>query len=213
MREQAAPEGPPVLPRPRDGIARPAYLVAVGGLLVVFAVPLVGPFSRVLGGGLVLAAVLTLQRRTVHPRARRRVRTATALAAVVVATMLLLVATDLLQPPGTVQPAWVGWVAIAQMALGITGTAVLAAGLAQEACHRGKPPAETAWWHAAIAVGLIQGPILVASALAQATGRPDGVGGGTAIALFLAAIVPYVLIARAGYLSNHAAQTSRAAEP
>jgi drug/metabolite transporter (DMT)-like permease len=137
MRDLNGPEAPPASARPRDGIARPAYLVAVGGLLVVLVLPLVGAFSRLLGGGLVLAGVLVLRRRTVQPQARRRMQAAAALAAVVVATMLLLLPPELFPPSDGMQPAWVGWAAITQMAL------------------------------------------------------------------FVAAIVPYVLVARAGRLSNH----------
>jgi MFS family permease len=207
MRDLNGPEAPPASARPRDGIARPAYLVAVGGLLVVLVLPLVGAFSRLLGGGLVLAGVLVLLRRTVQPQARRRMQAAAALAAVVVATMLLLLPPELFPPSHGMQPAWVGWAAITQMALGISGTAILAAGLAREVRHRGRLAAETAWWQVALAVGLIQGPILVAATLSQIMGRPDGVGGPVAIALFLAAIVPYLLIARAGHLSNHEIDT------
>jgi cytochrome bd-type quinol oxidase subunit 2 len=204
------PSGPAVHDAPpaadaapgRLPVRRSSCLVAVGGVLIVLELPVLAALGRLTGIALVVAGVLALRARTVDPVARARLNVAALLAAVVAVTVVVLSLLALTMTPGTQPPAWAEATAVAQTVLGIVGTVLLAAGMARELAGRGRPDAEDAWWLAALAVVLIHGPILVAALLAHLTGRPGGVYGPAAIALFLVAIVPYLLIARAGRHSD-----------
>jgi hypothetical protein len=189
-------------------VGRPSYLVAAGGVLVVLELPVVGLLSRLVGIGMVLVGVLQLAALAADPVAQRRLRVATGIAVLVallhvVVTIAALLLLDLgtAAAPTTSMPGWMGWASLAHMALGVAGTLLLVAGMARELHHRGHEEAEDAWWHVAIAVVAIQAPIVVAAALTQVVGRPDGVHGTAALLLFAAAIVPYGLLARAGHRS------------
>jgi hypothetical protein len=197
----AAPPAEGVTPH-RLPVRRSSYLVAVGGVLIVLELPVLAALGRLAGIALVVAGVLALRARAVAPVARARLAVAALLAVVVAVTVVVLSLLPLTMAPGTQPPAWAEATAVAQTVVGIVGTVLLAAGMARELTGRGRPDAEDAWWLAALAVVLIHGPILVAALLAHLTGRPGGVYGPAAIALFFVAIVPYLLIARAGRHSD-----------
>jgi hypothetical protein len=192
-----------------DGtVRRASYLVAAGGLLTILELPFVGPLVRLVAIGLVVAGVLRLRQVVVAPRGRRWLDAAGLLALAVAAITLVLVAAELTVLTGGTPPPWLRWVGVAKMALGIVGTVALASGMACDMRDHADQAAEDGWWHAATAVVLIQAPILVAAVATEVTGRPDGVHGAAAIALFATAILPYLLVARAGHLSDPAADTA-----
>lgn len=188
--------------RHRLPVRRPSYLVAIGGVFVVFELPMLAGLGRLLAIGLVVAGILTLRQMAVEPVARRCLNAAAIVAVVVALTVAVLSLLSLTVDAGTQLPTWAEATAMAQTVLGVLGSLLLAAGMARELAGREQPDAEDAWWLAALAVVLIHGPILVAALLAHLAGRPGGVYGPAAIALFLVAIVPYLLIARAGRRSD-----------
>jgi hypothetical protein len=183
-------------------VRRASYLVAAGGVFTILELPFVGPLVRLVAIGLVVTGVLRLRQVVGDPVGRRWLDATGLLAVAVAGITLVLVAAELSILIGTSPPPWLRWVAVLKMALGIGGTVALAAGMACDMHHQANHPAEDGWWQAATAVVLIQTPILVAAVATEATGRPEGVHGAAAIALFTAAILPYLLLARAGRLSN-----------
>jgi hypothetical protein len=200
------------LPAQTVPVGPPAYLVAAGGVLVVLELPVVGLLSRLVGIAMVLVGVLQLAGLATEPGAQRRLRAAAATAVLVallqvvvtLAALLVLDDTDTVAAaaPAASTPGWTDWASLAHMALGVAGTLLLAAGMARELHQRGQAEAEDAWWHVAIAVVVIQAPIVVAAVPTQVVGRPAGVHGTAALLLFAAAIVPYGLLARAGRHSS-----------
>lgn len=183
-------------------VRRASYLVAAGGVLTILELPFVGPLIRLVAIGLVVTGVLRLRQVVADPLSRRWLEAALLLAVAVAGITLVLVAAELSILTGGTPPPWLRWVAVAKMALGIVGTGVLAAGMACDVRRRANQAAEDGWWQTATAVVLIQAPILVAAVATEVTGRPAGVHGAAAIALFTTAILPYLLVARAGHLSD-----------
>ena len=192
-------------------VGPPASLVAAGGVLVVLELPVVGLLSRLVGIGLVLVGVLRLAGLATAPAAQRRLRTAAVVAVLVallqvlgtIAALLLADGAETAATAAAVSaPGWVGWSSLVRMALGVTGTLLLAVGMAHELHHRDHGEAEDAWWHVVIAVVVFHAPIVVAVVIAHVVGRPEGVQGTEAWLLFVAALVPYGLIARAGHHSR-----------
>ena len=196
--------GAPSTPTGHAGgtVRRASYLVAAGGVLTILELPFVGPLVRLVAIGLVIAGVLRLRQAVIDPLGRRLLDAASLLAVAVAGTTLVLGAAELATVTGDTPPSWLRWVAVAKMALGLVGTVALAAGMACDlACHANQA-AEDAWWWAATAVVLIQAPILVAAVATAVARRPDGVHGLAAVALFATAVLPYVLLVRAGRLSD-----------
>lgn len=163
----AAPDRPPM--------RRPSYLVAIGGVFIVFELPMLASLGRLLAIGLVVAGILTLRQLAVDPVARRHLNAAAILAVVVALTVVVLSLLALTADAGTQPPTWAEATAIAQTVLGILGSVLLTAGMTRELAGRGHPDAKDAWWLAALAVVLIHGPILVAALLAHPR-RPPGRG-------------------------------------
>lgn len=203
-----APPATDIAPH-RPAVRRLSYLVAIGGVLVVLELPVLGALGRLAGIGLVVAGVLALRGRAVDPAARARLTAAAVMSVAVAGTVVVLGLVTLTMGTGTQPPAWAETTAIAQTVLGILGSVLLAVGMARELAGRNRPEAEDAWWLVALAVALIHGPILVAALLTHLAGRPGGVYGPAAIALFLVAIVPYLLVARAGRHSDPPAPRTR----
>jgi hypothetical protein len=179
----------------------PAYLVALGGVLVIHRLPFVGPLGPVLGMLCVLVGVGMVLQRTSDPLARGRLTQALVVAAVVAALVLVFAVASLVgtgADPAGVVPVWVAVVTVAQVALGALGTGLLTVAMTRESSARGWSSAADAWWAATVAVVLLHGPILAATVIVHVVGRPGGVHGLLALGLFTNAVTPSLLVARAG---------------
>jgi hypothetical protein len=118
----------------------PAYLVALGGVLVIHRLPFVGPLGPVLGMLCVLVGVGMVLQRTSDPLARGRLAQALVVAVVLTALVLVLAVSSLVGPgadPAGVVPAWVAVVTVAQVALGALGTGLLTVAMTRESSARG----------------------------------------------------------------------------
>jgi hypothetical protein len=183
-----------------------AWGVALGGVLLILHVPLVGPLGPIVGSVLIVVVLARLLERLTDHRARRGVARALRLALVVGLCTGVLVLGELTAWPDRPRPVWLPVVATAQVTLGVLGTLLLTTAAGRAAEVRGWTEATWAWSRASFAVAVVHGPLAAVTVIAYATGRASEVTGLAGVVLFALAAVPYAAIAWAGSRSGpHAA--------
>lgn len=190
---------------------RVAAQVAVGGVLVIVRLPLLGRLGPILGMVLVVLALGHLHARLTDPSARRRVERAFLLALAVGLLTGALVLVEFTTWPEQPLPAWLPVAVTGQVTLGVIGTLLLTTAAGRAAEVRGWTEAARAWSRASLAVAAVHGPIATVVVLASAAGRPAEVSGAPAVALFALAVVPYATIAWAGSRSGRIAAAGQPA--
>jgi hypothetical protein len=184
-----------------------AYQLAGAGFLFVFELPFVGVVMELAAAALVVLGTRTLADLVpVGPRARA-LRLASQLAVVVAVTTVVLVVAALASwfgagpsPVPGPSRAVLSLPAV-QTVLGVTGTLLVTAGMGHELRARGEQRSADAWFLAQAATVLIHTPIAVTVLLSATFGGEAHVGGATAVGLFLVAMLPFALLARAGAVS------------